>query len=335
MRHELQIAGRAYRLRPVAESDARYIVDLRSRGGTFLNTGAVTVAQQLHWLDRYFERNGDYFFVIETVDGRTREGLVSLYDVRPLERSAEWGRWVLEPRSSAAVESALLVYRCAFEQLSLAQVRCRTLADNAKVVAFHESCGLTRVPSTVMIDHNGQSRPGVEHVLGSGEWPRVKERLDRLASRFADTAMRSAAQKTELMRADNMLAFHHVGVACTDIVAEAKQFATLGYAVEGEPFEDTVQGVRGQFMAGQSPLVELLEPLRVEPPGVLAPWLVQGVKLYHLGYRVADLAHAIETLRARRGKLVVPPVPAVAFGGRSIAFLMLPNRLLIELIESE
>jgi RimJ/RimL family protein N-acetyltransferase len=197
LRHELQIAGRAYRLRPVAESDARYIVDLRSRGGTFLNTGAVTVAQQLHWLDRYFERNGDYFFVIETIDGRTREGLVSLYDVRPLERSAEWGRWVLEPRSSAAVESALLVYRCAFEQLSLAQVRCRTLADNAKVVAFHESCGLIRVPSTVMIDHNGQSRPGVEHVLGSGEWPRVKERLDRLASRFADTAMRSAAQKTE------------------------------------------------------------------------------------------------------------------------------------------
>jgi len=33
--------------------------------------------------------------------------------------------------------------------------------------------------------------------------------------------------------------------------------------------------------------------------------------------------------------LIVAPVPAVAFGGRKIAFLMLPNRLLIELIEAE
>ena len=129
--------------------------------------------------------------------------------------------------------------------------------------------------------------------------------------------------------------FHHVGVACTDMAAEAAQFAALGYVAEGEAFEDPIQGVRGLFMAGQSPRVELLEPIGTGSGGVLAPWLAKGIKLYHLAYFVPELGVAIDAMRARRGKLVVAPVPAVAFGGRRIAFVMLPNRMLIELISSE
>ena len=130
-------------------------------------------------------------------------------------------------------------------------------------------------------------------------------------------------------------AFHHVGVACVDIRAEAKQLSTLGYTAEGEPFEDASQGVRGLFLTGQSPRLELLEPLSAEQPGVLASWLAQGTKLYHVAYEVPSLSKAIEKMRTQRGKLVVPPVPAVAFDGREVAFLILPNRLLIELISAE
>jgi methylmalonyl-CoA/ethylmalonyl-CoA epimerase len=132
------------------------------------------------------------------------------------------------------------------------------------------------------------------------------------------------------------LAFHHVGVASTAIAAEERFFAMLGYRREGEIFEDAVQGIRGCFMAGQAPRVELLEPLAPEDAkGVLAPWLAQGVKLYHLAYVAPQLAPAIDAMRTQRAKLVVAPVPAVAFGGREVAFLMLPNRLLVELIAME
>jgi methylmalonyl-CoA/ethylmalonyl-CoA epimerase len=134
---------------------------------------------------------------------------------------------------------------------------------------------------------------------------------------------------------ENGFTFHHVGVACTNVATEASHFATLGYVAEGEAFEDPIQGVRGMFMAGQSPRVELLEPLVSASSGVLAPWLANGIKLYHLAYFVRQLGPAIDTMRTRRGKLVVAPVPAVAFGGRDIAFVMLPNRMLIELISSE
>jgi methylmalonyl-CoA/ethylmalonyl-CoA epimerase len=129
--------------------------------------------------------------------------------------------------------------------------------------------------------------------------------------------------------------FHHVGVACTDIHAEAARLALLGYAVDGDEFIDAVQGVRGLFLAGQAPRLELLEPLSETPAGVLAPWIKQDIKLYHLAYTVPDLASAMKNLRAQRGKLIVPPVPAVAFDGREIAFLMLPNRLLVELIAAD
>ena len=134
---------------------------------------------------------------------------------------------------------------------------------------------------------------------------------------------------------DSALRFHHVGVACFDIRAEAARLAPLGYTVEGDPFVDERQGVRGMFLGTQSPRLELLESLGDGGDGVLAPWLTEATKLYHLAYLADDLAMAIERIRAAQGKLVVAPVPAVAFGGREIAFLMLPNRLLIELIEGE
>lgn len=127
------------------------------------------------------------------------------------------------------------------------------------------------------------------------------------------------------------LAFHHVGVASEDLWRDAAAFALLGYAQEGDAFADPVQGVRGLFLTGPGPRLELVSPLDAGST-VLTTLLAQRIKLYHFAYQTADLAGAIEALRGARAKLVVAPSPAVAFGGRHIAFLSLPNRVLIELI---
>jgi methylmalonyl-CoA/ethylmalonyl-CoA epimerase len=131
------------------------------------------------------------------------------------------------------------------------------------------------------------------------------------------------------------LAFHHVGVACENIAVETERLAPMGYVVEGDRFDDPLQGVRGIFLGGQTPRLELLEPLPGHESGVLQPWLRQGAKLYHLAYETAGLDASIQRLREQGAKLVVAPVPAVAFGGRPIAFVMLRNRLLVELIARE
>ena len=128
------------------------------------------------------------------------------------------------------------------------------------------------------------------------------------------------------------LNFHHVGVACVDLEAETRRLAALGYQTEGSDFTDAVQGVRGRFLIGGGPRLELLAPLSAG--GVLTPWLKSGVKLYHLAYETPGLDDELARLRNAGAKLVVPPVPATAFASRKIAFLMLPNLLLTELIES-
>jgi RimJ/RimL family protein N-acetyltransferase len=183
LRHEIHIAGHAFRLRPVADSDAAYIVDLRANAGPYVNRGAINVEQQQAWLDRYFTRADDFYFVVERLDRRTPEGIVGLYHVQ--SGQAEWGRFVLEPWSIAAVEAALLIYRLAFDVLSLDEVFCRTLEANAKVLAFHDSCGLVRLRGRITIEHDGRPATAVEHRLNRDGWPEVHERLDRLARRVA------------------------------------------------------------------------------------------------------------------------------------------------------
>lgn len=126
-------------------------------------------------------------------------------------------------------------------------------------------------------------------------------------------------------------AFHHIGYATAAIGPERDLFEFLGYRQEGECFADPAQGVAGCFMCGPGPRIELLENL----PGsaTLTPWLTAGIKMYHFAYWVDDAKAAIDWARESRAKVVVHPVPAVAFGGRRIAFVVFRNGLMLEFIE--
>jgi RimJ/RimL family protein N-acetyltransferase len=195
MEHEVRLQGHAFGLRPAEVSDSAFIVGLRSAAGHGLNRGATSVEAQQAWMERYFARNDDYYFVVErAADGR-REGLAGIYDVDRGSGCAEWGRFVLRDGSIAAVEAAMLVYRCAFETLGLERVYCRTLADNSKVIAFHDSCGLTRADAEVTVERDGEQCVAIEHSLWRDAWPTVRDRLDRLAARIADSIGEGAAAR--------------------------------------------------------------------------------------------------------------------------------------------
>lgn len=126
--------------------------------------------------------------------------------------------------------------------------------------------------------------------------------------------------------------FHHVGYACRDLDVELSGMAALAYAEVGERFTDPVQGVTGLFCEGGGPRIELLAPL--PDSDVLEPWLRGPARMYHLAYEVPSIVQGASALEADGARVVRPPVPAVAFDGREITFLMLPNRLLVELIGS-
>ena len=129
------------------------------------------------------------------------------------------------------------------------------------------------------------------------------------------------------------LVFHHVGVACRDLDHEQTGYALLGYAPEGPDFEDPVQGVRGRFLVAPGrPRVELL--VNLEGSTTLDPWLGGTARTYQQAYETADLDGAVAAFRAAGARVVSPPVPAVAFGGRRICFVMLRTMTLVELVEA-
>lgn len=136
------------------------------------------------------------------------------------------------------------------------------------------------------------------------------------------------------------LVFHHIGVAChPDALAqgtEREKLELLSYRREGEEWVDDRLGMQGQFMVAPhagAPRLELVAPYGSQSP--VTSWLERGIKLYHLAYLVTDLSVELERMRDHRAKLMLPPTPAVAFGGRHVAFVILPNLLLIELIEGQ
>ncbi|MEQ9142867.1 MAG: VOC family protein [Parvibaculaceae bacterium] len=128
------------------------------------------------------------------------------------------------------------------------------------------------------------------------------------------------------------ISFHHIGWATGSIEKEREYLLRLGYAQEGEEFSDATQGIRGCFLNGLGPRIELLENL--SGSDTLTPWLDAGVKMYHMAYLTESLEETLTWIRSHRAKVIVEPVPAVAFGGRRISFVMLPNRFLVEFIET-
>ncbi len=127
------------------------------------------------------------------------------------------------------------------------------------------------------------------------------------------------------------LAFHHLGIACADINEEIGVWAALGYRAASPPFVDVAQGVRGLFMIGGGPRVELLEAN--EGSKTLEPWLKRRVKIYHSGYIVRSLSLAMTALEAKGATVALAPMHSAYFES-PIAFLLMSNLALIELIEA-
>ena len=127
MKHGISIDGFGYRIRPVKLSDAQFIIDARledSERNRFIHTISHDIEEQERWINAYFEREGDYYFIVENRLTGQPEGLIGIYDVK--DGKAEWGRWVIKKGSFAAVESVDLVYRAAFEKIGLEELYCRT-----------------------------------------------------------------------------------------------------------------------------------------------------------------------------------------------------------------
>ncbi|HUA67544.1 MAG TPA: GNAT family N-acetyltransferase, partial [Candidatus Saccharimonadales bacterium] len=181
MRHALHTEGFGIRLRPVQVNDAAFIVWLRNQEFVKGRVGdsAFDVAGQRKWLESYFEREGDYYFVIETFDG-VPLGTISLYGI--ISRYAEWGRYIIRPEVQAALPAAILSFDLAFETLEMRELLARCVSTNLLVHSLLKKYGF-RQSETKKAGETIGGRPVdmIHFVLEAGDWARRRGSLLPLA----------------------------------------------------------------------------------------------------------------------------------------------------------
>jgi methylmalonyl-CoA/ethylmalonyl-CoA epimerase len=132
------------------------------------------------------------------------------------------------------------------------------------------------------------------------------------------------------------LRLHHVGYVVASIERAMPGFVrSLAATWDEQVIYDPLQKVEVAFLTTrvEDPQIELVEPAGEDSP--VLRFLEQGGGLHHVCYEVADLEEQLVEFRSRGAVIARRPKPAVAFGGRRIAWVITAEKLLVELLEEK
>jgi methylmalonyl-CoA/ethylmalonyl-CoA epimerase len=130
----------------------------------------------------------------------------------------------------------------------------------------------------------------------------------------------------------------HVGVAVPSLESTTELLSSLfRYKVVSGPFEDPIQKVTVNFLAQSESdvaVIELIAPTSEDSP--VRSMLAKGSGgAYHLCFETNDIEAALAHARENGCIILSPPVPAVAYEGRRIAWIYTTSRQLFELVEAK
>ena len=128
---------------------------------------------------------------------------------------------------------------------------------------------------------------------------------------------------------------HHTGFVVASIAAVMERFCrAVGGSSWSETWHDPLQRVRVAFIYPShpgDPSLELVEP--AGPGSPVEKFLEHSGGLHHLCYEVDNLDEVVRGASSRGLVMIRRPQPALAFGGRRIAWFLTHEGLLIEYLE--
>lgn len=119
------IEGKHIRLREVNYDDTDTIISWRNddKLGRVLKDEKLTKERHYQFLQHYFKKDNDFYFVGETKVSKIPIGTVAIFDVSFISRRAEFGRIVVSENYRLFVfEISYLALEFAFETLKLHKV---------------------------------------------------------------------------------------------------------------------------------------------------------------------------------------------------------------------
>lgn len=145
------VRGKTLVLRNAQPDDAAFILSLRTdaQKARHLTQTSPELERQVQWLEEYAAKTDQVYFIIENPAGESL-GTVRLYD--PQGDSFCWGSWILTAHapSTAAIESALMVYAYGMDCLGFQASHFDVRKANDRVWRFHERFGAVRVAESVL-----------------------------------------------------------------------------------------------------------------------------------------------------------------------------------------
>ena len=146
IRKAKKIVGKHLVFRDASPDDASFILMLRTdpQKSKHISFTPPTLDQQVSWLEIYSTKDDQAYFIIENLSGE-KLGTVRLYDAQGDDYC--WGSWILKGGApqSVAIESALMVYSYAIDNLGFNQAHFDVRKENEGVWRFHERFGAERV----------------------------------------------------------------------------------------------------------------------------------------------------------------------------------------------
>jgi methylmalonyl-CoA/ethylmalonyl-CoA epimerase len=127
---------------------------------------------------------------------------------------------------------------------------------------------------------------------------------------------------------------HHFGILVEDIESCSHDYvAHFGYEIRSKIIHDPLQAAYALFLAlpSETTYLELVSP--DGPRSALQNALKRMPGPHHICFSTVAIEESLEYMSSKGAMVIRPPVPAVAFRNRKIAWLMERNCTLIELVE--
>lgn len=134
------IRGKYVSLQSACEDDADFTLSLRQDPvlTKYLPRLDITLQQQKEWIRKQRATEGDYFFVVRTLENQPI-GTVSIYDIKGY--SSESGRLALIGNACENMEASLLLFHFAFDIIGLKEVKGYILDGNKRAERFNRQFG--------------------------------------------------------------------------------------------------------------------------------------------------------------------------------------------------
>lgn len=128
--------------------------------------------------------------------------------------------------------------------------------------------------------------------------------------------------------------FAHIGMITGEMDRFKQIIENIFGAVPVSPVvEDPNQKAFLQMFKSGQTFLELISPV-TEKSNVQTALNKNGEGVAHLCFETDDLSKTLDIVHSFGALIFSQPTPAVLFGGKKVAFVMLPNKMIVEFVET-